>query len=286
MSKRNFFSSAYAGALSLALSGAIIFMPGSGYAGGKVEAIKQAGVVTVATEAAYPPFEFIENGQITGYGKQILDAVVADLGVKLNQLDLPFQGILPGLLAKKFDFVATSVSINEDRAKKFAFTRPIGTVQTIVLVRADNEDIKSEEDLAGHMVATQLASAEQPVVEAFNEKLKASTGKGFADLKLFQAFPETYVAVGSGQVDAALIGSNGAAVLMRERPGKFKVVGKVGEPRYLSWVTNASDADLRDYLNGIIGKLADSGKLAEWQQKWFGFTMDLPSEGYLPKGAL
>lgn len=286
MLKRNIFESASSLALCLALTAVVTVTPVAGHAGGKVEAIRQAGVVTVGTEAAYPPFEFIENGKITGYGKQILDAVVADLGVELNQLDLPFQGILPGLLAKKFDFVATSVSINEERARKYAYTRPIGTVQTIVLVRADNEDIKSEDDLAGKVVATQLASAEQPVVEAFDEELKAKSGEGFADLKLFQAFPETYVAVGSGQVDAAMIGSNGAAELMREQPGKFKIAGEVGEPRYLAWVTHPDDADLRDYLNGVIGELADSGKLAEWQREWFGFTMDLPAEGYLPEGAL
>jgi len=242
--------------------------------------------VTVGTEAAYEPFEFIIDGEITGYSKQILDAVVADLGVDLEQLNLPWQGILPGVLAKKFDFVATSVSISEERAEKYAYTRPIGTVQTIVMVRADNEDIKSEADLVGKVVATQLASAEQPVVEEFDEILKAEGGEGFADLKLFQAFPETYVAVGSGQVDAALIGSNGAAALMRAQPDKFKVVGKVGEPRYLAWVTHPDNADLRDYLNGVIGELADSGKLLEWQQEWFGFAMDLPSEGYLPEGAL
>ena len=254
--------------------------------GSKLDQIRESGTVTVGTEAAYEPFEFIIDGEITGYSKQILDAVVEDLGVGLNQLNLPFQGILPGVLAKKFDFVATSVSINPERAAKYAYTRPIGTVQTIVLVRADNTDIQSAADLDGKVVATQLASAEQPVVEEFSAELEANGGEGFADLKLFQAFPETYVAVGSGQVDAALIGSNGAAALMRAQPGKFKVVGEVGEPRYLAWVTHPDDTDLRDYLNGVIGSLADSGKLAEWQQEWFGFTMTLPAEGYLPEGAL
>jgi len=252
----------------------------------KIEEIKQAGQLTVGTEAAYEPFEFIIDGEITGYSKQILDAVVADMGVDLNQLNLPWQGILPGILAKKFDFVATSVSINEERAVKYAYTRPIGTVQTVVLVSINNTDINSEADLAGRVVATQLASAEQPVAEEFSAELQASTGEGFSDLKLFQAFPETYVAVDSGQVDAALVGSNGAAALMRERPGKFKVVGKVGTPRYLAWVTHPDDAELRDYLNTVIGELADSGKLLEWQQEWFGFTMELPSENYLPEGAL
>jgi len=261
-------------------------LPSQAADGNKVDQIKQAGTLTVGTEAAYEPFEFVEDGKITGYSKQILDAVVAELGVELNQLNLPWQGILPGILAKKFDFVATSVSIKKERAKKYAYTRPIGTVQTIIMVRADNNDIKGEDDLVGKVVATQLASAEQPVAEALGEELVKKSGKGFSDLKLFQAFPETYVAVGSGQVDAALIGSNGAAALMRKQPGKFKIVGEVGEPRYLAWVTHPDDTELREFLNGVIGKLADSGKLTEWQKEWFGRTMTLPSKDYLPEGAL
>jgi len=45
--------------------------------------------VTVGTEAVYPPFEFVEDGKIVGYGKDILDYMIADMGVELTQLDLP-----------------------------------------------------------------------------------------------------------------------------------------------------------------------------------------------------
>jgi polar amino acid transport system substrate-binding protein len=102
---------------SLILSIFILFMGTSIYAETTFEKIKRTGKVTVGTEAAFPPFEFVEDGKIVGYGKDILDYIIADLGVELNQLDLPWQGILPGVLAGKFDFVATSVSIRAERAK-------------------------------------------------------------------------------------------------------------------------------------------------------------------------
>ena len=92
---------------SLILSIFILFMGTSIYAETTFEKIKRTGKVTVGTEAAFPPFEFVEDGKIVGYGKDILDYIIADLGVELNQLDLPWQGILPGVLAGKFDFVAT-----------------------------------------------------------------------------------------------------------------------------------------------------------------------------------
>ena len=101
----------------LLISLSIIFAGSSVFAETTFEKIKRTGKVTVGTEAAFPPFEFVEDGKIVGYGKDILDYIVADMKVELNQLDLPWQGILPGVLAGKFDFVATSVSIRAERAK-------------------------------------------------------------------------------------------------------------------------------------------------------------------------
>jgi amino acid ABC transporter substrate-binding protein, PAAT family (TC 3.A.1.3.-) len=140
--------------LAAGLSGLLAALPRIASAATALERIKTAGKITVGTEAAYPPFEFVDDsGKIVGYGKEILDVVVAGLGVTLNQLDTPFQGILPGLLAGNFDLVATSVSINEDRAKKYAFTAPIANGQPYVMMRK-GEAIKSEEELAGKVVGT------------------------------------------------------------------------------------------------------------------------------------
>src|SRR5260370_25402778 len=91
-----------------------------------LERIKRLGELTVGTEAAYPPFEFVKDGKIVGYGSDILAEVVKELGVtKLNPLDLPSQGILPGVSAGKFDFVATTVGTNAERANPYAYTTPI-----------------------------------------------------------------------------------------------------------------------------------------------------------------
>src|SRR5690348_2159163 len=67
-----------------------------------LDAIKGRGTVTVGTEAASFPFEFVEDGKIVGYNKEILDRVVRAWGVKLNQLDVPFAGLLSGLDQGKY----------------------------------------------------------------------------------------------------------------------------------------------------------------------------------------
>jgi polar amino acid transport system substrate-binding protein len=250
-----------------------------------LEKIQRTKKVTVGTEAAYPPFEFIKDGQIVGFGKDVLDEIAKQWGVEVEQLDLPFQGILPGLIAGKFDFVATSVGINAERAKRYAYTMPIADSTAYAMKKAGNTDITTVEDLKGKVVSTQLASAVDPVAKALDERLKAS-GEGFADLKLFPTFNDSFLAVANGTSDAALAGLPVLQNLMNERPGIFELVGKAAVvPSYNAWVVRPEDQDLRDAINAALLKLKQSGKLAELQQKWLGMTYDLPEKDYLPEGA-
>lgn len=243
--------------------------------------------MTVGTEAAFPPFEFVEDGKIVGYGKDILDVVVAELGVELEQLDLPWQGILPGVLAGKFDFVATTVSINEERAKRYAYTLPIANGQPYIMKRKGDDAVASIEDLRGKVVGTQLASSTEPVARAQDAAL-AETGEGFAELKLYTAFPDTYVALANGEIDAVIQSLPNLAVLVKERPELFELVAPVEAGvnyTYMAWVTRPEDLALRDFISGVIREMRDDGRLYALQDKWFGFKMEIPDEGYLPPGA-
>ncbi len=265
----------------------MIWTAGTGNAQSMLEQIRAAGKVVVATEAAFPPFEFVEDGKIVGYGKDLLTAVIAEMGVELEQLDLPWQGVLPGLLAGKFDFVATTVAINEERAKRYAYTMPMADGQPYFATRAGTE-LASEDDLAGLRVGTQLASFAEPIARALDERL-AGEGGGFEELKLYPSFPDAYIALATGEVDAVIQALPSLAVLVRDRPDVFVL----GQPvttgvsyTYLAWVTRPDDLDLRDFISSVFLKMRDDGRMAALQQKWFGFEMDIPTEGYLPAGAL
>ena len=251
-----------------------------------LEKIKRTGMVTVGTEAAFPPFEFIEDGKIVGYGKDILNYIIDDMNVELNQLDLPWQGILPGLAAEKFDFVATTVMVNEARVKKYAFTVPIAEGTSWLMKRAGDDRISSAEDAAGMVVGTQLASAAETAARAFEENvLQPERGSGYKELKLYTAFPDTYIALANGELDGVIQSVPNLAVLIKKQPGMFELVGPIVDESYMGWVTRPEDKDLRDYLSSKILEMRDSGYLYELQDKWFGFRTEIPDSGYLPPGA-
>ena len=270
----------------LLISLSIIFAGSSVFAETTLEKIKRTGKVTVGTEAAFPPFEFVEDGKIVGYGKDILDYIVAEMKVELNQLDLPWQGILPGVLAGKFDFVATSVSIRAERAKKYAFTVPIAEGTNWVMKRSGDASINSPDDLSDKVVCTQLASGSEKATKEWEEDMKSRGLEGFKELKLFTAHPEATLALANGTCDAQTQTVPNLAVVAKKQKGVFKLVGPITGKTYMAWVTRPEDTDLRDYLSSKILEMRDKGLIDKIQDKWFGFRMPIPSEGHLPEGSL
>jgi len=259
---------------------------GSAFADDTIAKIKSSGKITVATEAAFKPFEYVEDGKIVGFGADLLQEVVSDLGVEVEQLDLPFQGILAGLAAGQYDMVATSVAINPERVKTYAFSRPFATITNVVVVPVDNDGVKSVSDLNGLLVGSQLGSSTEAIARQMNDELKAAGGAGFSDLRLYQTFPDTAFALRSGQVDAIIIGSTTAGEFMAASPDTFRVAAEYGDPVYLSWVVRPDSKELLKSLDMTITRLADSGKLYELQEKWVGIRSESPAGGYLPEGAV
>ena len=202
------------------------------------------------------------------------------------QLDLPWQGILPGVLAGKFDFVATTVSVRPERAKAYAFTVPIAEGTTWVMKRKGDDSITKVDDIAGKVVSAQLSSGGQAAAEDFEKDMQARGVGSYGELKLFTAYPEIFMATANGTADVAIGPLPTLAVASKKSEGTFELVGAIRDPSYMGWVTRPEDTDLRDYLSSIMLEMRDNGKLYESQDKWFGFKMPIPSEGYLPEGAL
>ncbi len=271
-------------ACAVGLLATLVSLP-LGATAGLLDDIKKRGEIVVATEAAFAPFEFVQDGKIVGYGADLLALLMKDLtaqGVKVKQLDLPWQGVLPGLLAKKYDMVATSVVVTEERVKKFGFTVPIAEATIAIGVRKDDASIQKVEDIAGKIVGTQQASAPLGALKAYDEHLKKTKGMGIKEIKEYIGFPELYVDLSNGRLDAVANGVPNLAVLAKQQPEKYRVVGTFGDKAYFGWVTRQGDTDLLKYLNDRLIKLKQDGTMRDLQTKWFGFTMDTPNAGFTP----
>ncbi|WP_327212415.1 transporter substrate-binding domain-containing protein (plasmid) [Rhizobium beringeri] len=246
-----------------------------------LEKIKTDKVFTVATEARFAPFEFVEDSKIVGYSADIMAEIMKALpGVELKRLDLPWQGILPGLAASRFDYVVTSVTVTPERMKAYHLSAPIADATMAVLKRKGDTDIAKPEDIAGKPVGSQAGSAQLDALEKFAGELKAG-GKGDATISTYTDFSEAYADLGTGRIKAVINSLPNLLEAARQRPDVFEVVlPTFGAKTYFSWAgrNDAQSASLNALMDAELVKLNKSGKLGELQKKWFGAPMELPEK--------
>lgn len=239
--------------------------------------IKKRGKLVVGTEAAFAPFEYVEEGKIIGYGPDILAEINKNLNVEIDQQDVPFSGLLPGLEEKKFDFIASAIIVSPERREKYAMTTPIADGSSGILKLKDVGDINTIEDLDGKIVGVGTGMVSEKTLNEYSEKLKSEGKKGI-DIRNYTSLPEAHLDLKNKRIDAVVQSIPTINVLVKKEPDVFAAGGRVGSLTFISWAVRKDDEDLLKFLNEEILKLKKSGKLEELQQKWFGTTWDLPDE--------
>lgn len=264
---------------SMALAATCLLTITTAQAGNLLETIQSKKEIVIGTEAQFAPFEYLENGKIVGYGPDLMNHILGGLpGVKIKQMDVPFQGILPGLATKRFDFIVTSVTVTKERAAKFAFTLPIADATTALVRRTGDASLTNPEQFAGKIVGSQSGSAQLKALQEFSDKLKAA-GKAPITVREYTSFDEAYADLAASRLDAVAQSMANLATLTKTRSDVYALVpGPIGPKTYFAWVgrKDASSAALVDLFSQGIADAQRSGKMAELQKKWFGFTMETP----------
>ena len=238
---------------------------------------RKRGTLMIGTEAAYVPYEFFKDGQIVGYDPDIMASIGSKLGVKAQFIDTAWSGIIPALYAGKFDCIVSAMTITQPRAEKVLFSMPYADASNVILLRADESTIKTADDLSGKIIGVQLGSAAAGIIKTFEAKLKAAGKPGYASVKEYEHYPEAYQDLLNKRVDAVVNSKSTIMVVMRDAPGKFKMIGGVSEiTAYFGMAFRKEDGALRDFVNTQLGAMKQDGTLAKLQEKWFGATMETP----------
>jgi polar amino acid transport system substrate-binding protein len=236
--------------------------------------VKQRGELVCATEMEFPPFDFLVNNVYTGVDRDLIDEVGKDLGVKVKYIDLPWTSVLPGLEAKKFDFVIAPVTITQERMKRYSFTVPIADATAALMTRADDKSISKPEDIAGKTVGGQKGTAQLAQLQEWSKKLpKPVTVKEYVDNN------QSYADLAAGRLDASVNSLPNLAYAASQRKDAFAVVlPPFGQPTYFSWVGRIApeDKSLTDAISASLVKMQEDGRMAVIQKKWFDQPVALP----------
>lgn len=223
----------------------------------------QAKKLVVGHDTNFMPFEFKDpkTGKYVGFDIDMWKLIADNLGLEYELQPMDFNGLIPALQSGNIDAAIAGMTIKSERAQVVDFAYPYYDAGLMILVRNDNNEIKSLEDLEGKNVATKLGTTSEDFVKK-NAKAK--------DIKLFPNIDGAYMELGTGGADAVLFDS--PAVLYYARTageGKVKVVG----PLYMGQsygIAFPKGSDLRDKVTIEILKLMESGEYARLYKKWFG----------------
>lgn len=241
-----------------------------------LESIKKAGKITVYTNAAFMPFEYIKDGKPAGVDMDIAQAIADDIGVELEIKDVEFSSVLAAISSGKASFGASGLSVKPERQKEMDFSNPyVTTVQYIIVPEAT--EISVFEDLAGKNIGVQDGTTGYFYVsEAINgtddEDTKEHTkgvleGSGATVKPYTNAMAATQDML-AGRLDAVVIDKLPAEAIVKNNTGikcleMIYADGSKTTEQYALAVPKGSD-ELLKQINKTIDRLIEEGKIDEW----------------------
>ena len=228
-----------------------------------LETIQKRGTIIVGLEGDWAPWSYVdENDELTGYDAEVAKAIADKLGVEIQIVPGEWDGLFAGMDAGRYDMVVNGVEVTEERADKYDFSTPYAYIRTALIVKGDNDSIKTFEDLKGKKTANSIASTYMNLAESYG-----ATCYGVSTLD------ETLTMVLQGRVDATLNAIVSFTDYMAQHPdSNLKVVATTEEASNVAIPMRKGDetASLREAVNKAIDELREDGTLSELSTRFFG----------------
>lgn len=224
-------------------------------------AAQPQGKFTFAMSGMYKPFNFVENGELVGFDVDIGKALAARMSMEANPVTNPWETILEGLKAKKYDAIIGSMAITEKRLEQVNFSRPYYRSGAQIFVAVDNDAVTGKQDLAGKKIGVVKASTFRDVAVTLTDPDKVV---GYdSDVIALQDLT-------TGRIDAVITDQVVGYAAIKENGLKIK---DVGEPLYVDKMGIAvrkDDTALLNKINKALEEIIADGTYDEISQKWLG----------------
>ncbi len=241
-------------------------------AAGSVQA-KEWKKVRVAIEGAYPPFSQVTpDGQLIGFDVDIAKALCKAMGAEAILITQDWDGMIPGLLAKKYDTIIASMSITEERLQKVDFTKKYYQTPAKFMARKGAFPTFSAEALKGKTVGVQR--------ETVHDKYLTDVYGKDISIKRYGSLDEAYLDVDAGRLDLLMADSVALldGFLSKDKGKDYEFVGPdMVDPKWfgpgIGAAVRKEDVDLKEKLNAAIDKIRSDGTYDKIQKKYFNFNV-------------
>lgn len=223
-----------------------------------LESIKKAGTIQLASEGAYPPFNFFEAGKLSGYEIDVAEAVAKKLGLKVEWKTLGFDALISAVRQDRFDAAIASHGYSEERAKSVDFTSPHYCSGGQIVARTGGPSRVA--DLQGKVIVVQLATS------------YADAAAKLPGVKEVKTLPKDTDAMGAlmGSRADAWVTDKFVAKSSVEKVGSGKLQrGEMVFTEKVSFILKKGNSSLQTALSKAVDELKADGTLATLGKRWF-----------------
>lgn len=222
----------------------------------------------VGIEGAYPPFNNKNpSGQVVGFDYDIAMALCAKMKAECEVVTSDWDGIIPALNAKKYDFIVSSLSITEDRKQAVDFTDPYYSNKQQFVAKKGGEFKTDIDSLKSKQLGTQRSTQAATWLED-------NVG---GDIKLYDTQENAYLDLSSGRVDGLLADKYAIYGWLKDDPaGKdYEFKGKpINEDDKVGIALRKGESDLRTKLNLALKEIKEDGTYKKINDKYFPFSIE------------
>jgi polar amino acid transport system substrate-binding protein len=210
-------------------------------------------VYKVGVDTTYPPFEFKEGDQYKGIDIELIKAIAKNQGFKINLTPMDFGGIIPAMQANQLDVAIAGMSITDERKKVVDFSSPYFDAGLTVVVKKDNKDIKSVNDLKGKKVAVKKGTTGAKYAQDNASKLGI-------EVVQFNDSPAMFQEVSNGNADALIEDYPVISYAIAQKDLGLKIVGdRLNGDQYGIAVLKGQNQDVLKKINKGLAELKKDG---------------------------
>lgn len=218
-----------------------------------VDKIKKAGKLVMLTNAAFHPFEYLnKQNEIAGVDPEIAQAIADELGVKLEIVDMDFDGIVMAIQNGQGDLALAGMTANDERRESIDFSINYLDATQLIIV-PENSDIKSVEDLKGKSIGVQAGTTGALFARDMIED---------ANVNDFKTGPDAGTALANGQLDAVVLDEMPSQKIVAANKGLVLLEEPLTVEQYAIGIMKGRD-DLKAVVDSVLEKMLAEGKIDE-----------------------
>lgn len=226
----------------------------------------RADTVKIAIEGAYPPFNYVDShNDLHGFDVDVAHALCAKMKTDCQLVAQDWDGMIPGLMAKKYDGIVSSMVVTKEREQKVSFTDRYYRTRLAISV-AKNSTLKDTkpQTFKGLVVGAQSSTTQGTYAQDV-------LGKAGATVKLYPSQDDANLDLAAGRLDA-VVNDKFPNLDWLAKDGKdcCKLLGEVqGSDDNVAIAVRKDDKGLRERMNKAIAEIIADGTYQRITNQYF-----------------